>query len=56
MLLTVHDETDWSVPPDLLPMLREVRRIMQECVELRVPVIAELETGPNWGHLKEYTP
>lgn len=47
-LLTVHDELDFSAPPDV-PEFAEVRRIMETCVELKVPLICEPSTGPNWG-------
>lgn len=49
--LTVHDELGWSDPggPHSDDAFREVRRIMQSCLPLRVPVIAEAEAGPSWG-------
>lgn len=53
MLLTVHDEGDFSVPQGKESLIHEVKRIMETCVTLRVPVVAELEMGPNWADLKE---
>ena len=52
LLMTVHDEGDFSIPPDKMELLAEVKHIMETCITLRVPVIAELEVGPNWGSLK----
>jgi DNA polymerase I-like protein with 3'-5' exonuclease and polymerase domains len=51
MLLTCHDETGHSVPqtPEGREALDEVKHIMETCMELRVPIIAEQSTGPNWG-------
>ena len=52
-LLTVHDELDWSAPrtPEAQEALKEAHYIMEHCVELRVPLYAERETGNDWGHL-----
>jgi DNA polymerase I-like protein with 3'-5' exonuclease and polymerase domains len=50
-LITVHDELDWSVPRN--PVARVAvdlaKRIMETCITLRVPIIAEREEGPSWG-------
>lgn len=53
-LITVHDELDLSVPrnPVAEEALAEVKRCMEEAIRLRVPVIAELERGANWGECK----
>lgn len=48
-LLTVHDELDWSFAPQHRAVLEEVKRIMEDCIPLRIPLLASLETGPNWG-------
>ena len=52
--LTVHDELDWSAPADepSLEALREVRHIMETCLVLRVPLKADAEHGPDWGHME----
>ncbi len=54
-LLTVHDELDWSARQDAAcrEALREVKNIMESCIKLRVPIIAEREDGPNWGNTKK---
>lgn len=54
-LLTVHDELDFSDPmtKESEEGFREVKRIMETCIPLSVPVIAECEVGPNWGSLRE---
>lgn len=53
-LLTVHDELDWSAPRTnkAREALSEAHRIMEHCVKLRVPLLAEREDGENWGNLK----
>lgn len=54
MLLTCHDETGHSVPqtPAGREAMAEVKRIMETCMELRVPVVADQSTGVNWGVCK----
>jgi DNA polymerase-1 len=50
--LTVHDELDFSViddSPAVQEAHAEMRRIMQDCTPLRIPVLFEVSRGPNWG-------
>lgn len=49
--ITVHDEVDVSVPQTTEgnEALMELKRVMEECVELRVPLIADCHTAENWG-------
>ena len=49
--ITVHDELDFTVPktsnqPDVF------REIMENCVNLEVPLKVDVELGPNWGEIK----
>lgn len=50
-LVTVHDEQGSSVPrtPEGNEAVAEVKRIMETCITLKVPVIADASRGPNWG-------
>lgn len=54
MLITCHDETGHSVPdtPAAREALNEVKHIMETCLTLKVPVIAEQSIGANWGECK----
>lgn len=47
--LTVHDELDFSDPGGMDDGFREMQRIMETCLPLKVPVIADLDVGLNWG-------
>lgn len=49
--LTVHDELDMSNPrsPVAEEALRELKHIMETCVQLLVPLKCDSGTGPNWG-------
>ncbi|MDH5491975.1 MAG: DNA polymerase I [Myxococcales bacterium] len=50
MLLTVHDELVFELPPEERePMEQLVREQMQGAAELRVPLIVELGWGASWG-------
>jgi DNA polymerase I-like protein with 3'-5' exonuclease and polymerase domains len=55
--LTVHDELDVSVPrsKEGKEAIKELQNLMETCVKIRVPILAELETGPNWGEVKKVT-
>lgn len=44
--LSVHDEIDLCVESD--EQAAECRKIMETCVRLEVPVIAEMELGDSW--------
>jgi DNA polymerase I-like protein with 3'-5' exonuclease and polymerase domains len=53
-LITVHDELDWSVPrtAGALAAIDAAKRIMETCIKLRVPILAEREEGSSWGTCK----
>lgn len=55
--LTVHDELDGSFPDNKIgwEALREMKHILESCVKLRVPLVAELEVGKNWGKTEKLT-
>lgn len=55
--LTVHDETDKSVPKtkEGIEAAYEEKHIMETCLKLRVPVIADLEMGDDWSNVHEVT-
>jgi DNA polymerase-1 len=49
MLLQVHDELIFEVPPDEAEVLGPlVRAEMENVVELRVPLVVDIGVGPNW--------
>lgn len=56
-LCTVHDEICFSAPytTEADEALKKVHYIMEHCVTLRVPLLAEREDGPSWGALQKYT-
>lgn len=47
--LTVHDELDFIDPGGKDEAFNEMQRIMETCIPLRVPVIADYEIGISWG-------
>ena len=53
MLLQVHDELVFEVPPEELERMMDlVRSRMEKVVELRVPLVVDLGVGPNWLEAK----
>lgn len=55
--LTVHDELDFSDPGgrEAEEAFREIKRIMENVMKLKIPVIADAEAGPDWGHVEDVT-
>ena len=49
--IQVHDEVDISIHDD--EQAATVSRIMENCVELAVPLVVDTELGPNWGSTEE---
>jgi DNA polymerase-1 len=50
LLLQVHDELDFSVPADEVESLSAlVKDVMENVVELKVPLIADVSYGPTWA-------
>ena len=52
LLLTVHDELDFSIAPDKQKCLDEAIQIMKSCVKLEVPLRVDVERGSTWGTIK----
>jgi DNA polymerase I len=53
MVLQVHDELVFEVPPEELDRMKDlVRSRMEDVVELRVPLVVDLGVGPNWLEAK----
>lgn len=49
MILQVHDELNFIVPNEELEIMTDlVRKNMENVVKLKVPLIADVEHGPNW--------
>ena len=53
--ITVHDELDFGAPKtkEGHEAAREVKHIMEETYQMKVPMVVDLERGPNWGNVKE---
>jgi len=54
MLLQVHDELIFEVPPEEVEVMTElVRDRMENVVQLQVPLVVDIGTGPNWLDAKK---
>ncbi|MFH1233799.1 MAG: DNA polymerase I [Patescibacteria group bacterium] len=52
MLLQVHDELVFEVRDDLVEEATvKIKKIMENVIELKVPLIVEAKVGKNWGEL-----
>lgn len=53
MLLQVHDELVFEVPPEELDIMKElVPKVMSEAIQLDVPLQADVSYGPSWYEAK----
>jgi DNA polymerase-1 len=52
MVLQVHDELIFEVPEDELAVKETIRELMQNVVQLNVPLIVDVNQGKNWETLK----
>jgi DNA polymerase-1 len=52
MVLQVHDELIFEVPEDELAVRDTIRELMQNVVQLNVPLIVDLKQGRTWEQLK----
>ena len=53
MLLQVHDELIFEVPPEEMDLMREmVQELMPSALELTVSLKVDLKSGPTWGDLE----
>jgi len=50
--LTIHDELDFSDPGGCDDAFREMKHIMENTVKLLIPIRADGDIGPDWGHGK----
>jgi len=56
LILQIHDELVYSVPENELQQVApELKRIMETCVALNVPLVCDVSYGPNLADLKDYT-
>jgi len=51
--LTVHDELDFSDPGGKDAAFREMKHILENAMPLRIPIKADCDIGPDWGHVEE---
>ena len=53
MLLTVHDELIFEIKKDKVKMaVPKIKKIMEEVIKLKVPIVVDVKAGKNWGVLK----
>ncbi|NTU98790.1 DNA polymerase I [Candidatus Falkowbacteria bacterium] len=53
LLLQVHDELLFEIKSELVAeVVPELKKIMENVLHLKVPVVVEAKTGENWGDLE----
>jgi DNA polymerase I-like protein with 3'-5' exonuclease and polymerase domains len=48
--IQVHDELNCSIENE--EQAKKIKEIMEQTVELRVPLKVDMELGPSWGEIK----
>lgn len=51
MVLQVHDELIFEVPESEMVVVESIRKWMSNVVNLKVPLVVDTKTGPNWKDL-----
>ena len=52
MILQVHDELVFEIPPEELDLMKElVSKIMPDALKLSVPLKIDIKIGKNWGEM-----
>jgi DNA polymerase-1 len=52
MVLQVHDELIFEVPDEELSVKDTIQQLMQNVVQLNVPLIVDVKQGKTWEKLK----
>jgi len=53
MFLQVHDELLFEVDEKMIEKITdEIKKIMENVVELKVPLLVDSKFGKNWGEMK----
>jgi DNA polymerase-1 len=52
MLVQVHDELLFEIPPDALAHSQsKIKELMEAAIPLRIPVVVDLKVGANWSEM-----
>ncbi|MCK5061268.1 DNA polymerase I [Candidatus Parcubacteria bacterium] len=53
MILTVHDELVFEIKNSLVKeVVPKIKKIMEEVIKLKVPIVVDVKIGKNWGEMK----
>jgi DNA polymerase-1 len=55
LILQIHDELVFSVPEsELRSVAPKIKKIMEQCVKLNVPLVCDMTVGDNLADLEDY--
>ena len=55
LLMQVHDELVLECDQDQVePVARGLKEIMEKIVDFAIPLVVDVEVGPNWGELESF--
>ena len=51
MLVQVHDELLFEIKEDKVNLSEKIKKIMEQVVDLPIPLVVDIKIGKNWGEL-----
>ena len=55
LVLQIHDELLFEVREDVIePIARLVKRSMENCIRLNVPLNVKMKVGKSWGSMESF--
>ena len=51
-ILQLHDELCFNVNKFSMKDVKEIKKIMENCIEFKLPFVVDVNTGPSWGEAK----
>jgi DNA polymerase-1 len=53
MLLNVHDELVFEMPPADEPLLKDIAKAMDSALPMSVPIEVDAKVGPDWDAMRK---
>ena len=51
-ILQLHDELCFNVNKFSMKDVKEIKKIMENCIEFKLPFVVDVNTGASWGEAK----
>ena len=51
-ILQIHDELCFNINKFNTSDIPEIKKIMEQCIEFKLPFVVDVKTGKSWGETK----